>query len=800
MSKKSKLYDFTGKTAEEVVDDFMLDLQNVSDSDYREPKFRTSSMPFCPILFSMSSGHGSVDYGSQFYFSVGTVLHELIQNSASRGRVGSRILWGDWKCTGCKKIHHACHKPKELCKCGKPDQFSPRQNKGGEREWLYEEVTIEYKGLSGHIDGIVEVAPNKYWIIDFKCLTGGTMLSTSKGFLEMRELGFKKGQNDYSITLDSHEGRKEVTHSFKKKAETVAIQTFNGFALEGTPIHPVLVFTKDLDFKWTKLKDLSEGDWIVSTSNLNDPIWPETNKVSVTEAKLLGWITANGAGWSADARNTPYFHTKDLIIAEKYKSAVQEVTGNPITKTYDGEVPAYTANPQLHFMLEQWEITPKNAAQKSIPRVVRESSKEVLQAFLSSYFECDSGSGNGGVTLTSASKKLCKQLHTILWHGFGILGRKYRTEGYAHNSDNPTVKPYWHIDISGEDCLKFLETFPESKVNKAHGDELRRVNTRVRRRPDTNRHYVPYVAGQHWNAIWDNKVSKKSVVFPDGTVDKSQGLQYFPRLQRGTGMSKDHTKQAGKFADFDPRIESFNPKLAKVMRKIEEENIHFERVVSIKKGTKKKWVYDVTVPNGHCFTANGLASHNTTGNKGGIVGDAKYPYRTNVLQISVYTYVMRERYNLNVVGWSLVYVDRAKPVRNLRDYKQIPHFWTKDNHERTGKKLAWATAAAPLARKIQKRLFQKHKMPTKEEILEIAKSRPCKTEAGWKAWMKAGWERVWGFDPDAKKCSNLKFCLKGDSACAKRITKQYKELLEGQLDQDTEGDLATTEQFDDGKK
>lgn len=358
MSKKSKLYDFTGKTAEEVVDDFMLDLQNVSDSDYREPKFRTSSMPFCPILFSMSSGHGSVDYGSQFYFSVGTVLHELIQNSASRGRVGSRILWGDWKCTGCKKIHHACHKPKELCKCGKPDQFSPRQNKGGEREWLYEEVTIEYKGLSGHIDGIVEVAPNKYWIIDFK----------------------------------------------------------------------------------------------------------------------------------------------------------------------------------------------------------------------------------------------------------------------------------------------------------------------------------------------------------------------------------------------------------------------------------------------------------TTGNKGGIVGDAKYPYRTNVLQISVYTYVMRERYNLNVVGWSLVYVDRAKPVRNLRDYKQIPHFWTKDNHERTGKKLAWATAAAPLARKIQKRLFQKHKMPTKEEILEIAKSRPCKTEAGWKAWMKAGWERVWGFDPDAKKCSNLKFCLKGDSACAKRITKQYKELLEGQLDQDTEGDLATTEQFDDGKK
>jgi hypothetical protein len=61
-----------------------------------------------------------------------------------------------------------------------------------------------------------------------------------------------------------------------------------------------------------------------------------------------------------------------------------------------------------------------------------------------------------------------------------------------------------------------------------------------------------------------------------------------------------------------PYIERINPQLAKRLSKIVKGNYTYERVETVKVIKGKRTVYDVTVPKGHAFIANGLVSHNTT--------------------------------------------------------------------------------------------------------------------------------------------------------------------------------------------
>ncbi len=112
---------------------------------------RPSQLPFCPLRFWLAiSTEGLTrksDFYSQFYTSVGTTVHEVIQSHLHR----SKRFISNWHCRICGKTRYFTTSKK--CCGAVPD---------------YREVEINTKGMSGHIDAIFRDRKSRYWIVDFK--------------------------------------------------------------------------------------------------------------------------------------------------------------------------------------------------------------------------------------------------------------------------------------------------------------------------------------------------------------------------------------------------------------------------------------------------------------------------------------------------------------------------------------------------------------------------------------------------------------------------------------------------------
>lgn len=116
--------------------------------------FRVSSMPFCPLrelLFTERTD----SFSMSFYTTIGTAFHENAQTWLARSGFSGKIF-SCWKCPRCGHLTEPMFKPTGGCSCGCNE------------DWLYEEITIKYRGLSGHVDLVVELLPGKFVVVDFK--------------------------------------------------------------------------------------------------------------------------------------------------------------------------------------------------------------------------------------------------------------------------------------------------------------------------------------------------------------------------------------------------------------------------------------------------------------------------------------------------------------------------------------------------------------------------------------------------------------------------------------------------------
>lgn len=90
-----------------------------------------------------------MDMGMAYYVSVGHAVHDVMQKYLSQ----SGKFLADYHCRECNKRYPLSHTYE--C-CGFPTD--------------YHEVSIDYKGVKGHIDGIVKIK-NDYYIVDYKTLS-----------------------------------------------------------------------------------------------------------------------------------------------------------------------------------------------------------------------------------------------------------------------------------------------------------------------------------------------------------------------------------------------------------------------------------------------------------------------------------------------------------------------------------------------------------------------------------------------------------------------------------------------------
>ena len=471
-----------------------------------------------------------------------------------------------------------------------------------------------------------------------RCVTGSTIVNTDRGFLHFDEmvngsLGFKEVRN---LTVDSHRGNRKVSHTYKDRSRTIKAVTRNGYEIEGTPEHPMLVMTRDIKLEWRRLDELRIGDRIVSRTAKNSPVYGK-NDVDFDAATIAGYLVANGF------RNT--VSSDDPVVIKTLSEAFTRLTGYSIRSTSGVQgVRAATHSLSIEgnrrkggFLsnyMRPLGYSDAPSAHKSIPVGIRGASKEILHEFLEAYFQCDSGI-NGGSTKSSssnapceievgsASKKLAHQLHVILLHAYGIVGRLTKQVSYdkldRQTGRFDTKRVHHLITITGGDAWKFLQTFKRAKVQK-YADRF--ADTPLGYCSD--RRNVPYVR----EFVYSTFEAARKV---DSTAKRlrkfvaQEGSEFsWPNAAKPRAFK--HLRYTRDLSDLDtPEFliyqESWeqmlqlmakaDPKAASRVRKLIKLGAHFEEVTHIKHGSKMKTVYDITVPEGHAFTANGLASHNT---------------------------------------------------------------------------------------------------------------------------------------------------------------------------------------------
>ena len=140
----------------------LLALQKLSSPTGREAEFRASSLPFCPLRFLVDRHTPRTEqFTSDFYFKIGTAIHELFQRWMPLENSKYRP-YGGWKCGKCRHEAAIGLMPATLCpKCK------------AEHSWRYQELTVNLFRLSGHIDMVLQSPGDDpvYMVRDFKTTT-----------------------------------------------------------------------------------------------------------------------------------------------------------------------------------------------------------------------------------------------------------------------------------------------------------------------------------------------------------------------------------------------------------------------------------------------------------------------------------------------------------------------------------------------------------------------------------------------------------------------------------------------------
>jgi intein/homing endonuclease len=462
-----------------------------------------------------------------------------------------------------------------------------------------------------------------------RCLVGGTLVNTNHGYVHFEEMVGKRGQHSVSgVTIDGPKGRRPVSHTYKDRSGTIKLRTKNGFTETGTPEHPMLVLTEDLRYVWRRLDGIKVGDWIVSRTANTDPM-SGCSEVPVDAATILGYMVANGY------RNE--ISSDDYLVVDRLYKCFHSLTGKYPT-TVQGERGVRSATHHLSTdsrgagysftrdYLGSLGYSANTSKDKEIPLSVRTAPSHVLHEFLEAYFECDSGI-NGGSTMGtpsevevgSASKKLAVQLHVILLHEYNILGRLTKRVVYdkldGATGEFNAKRAHYLVTITGGDAYRFIQTFKRAKVQK-YADRIKQV-------PDgycSDRRNVPHIRKFLWDMYKEARLTDTSgkklrrLRLGDGsTVLNSVKPRCFDSIKGDNPKLPDTPEFLLYEDDWDtllPRITAIDPEKGKRVERLLSLGAHYEQVVEVKDAGIKT-VYDVTVPDGHSFTANGLASHNT---------------------------------------------------------------------------------------------------------------------------------------------------------------------------------------------
>lgn len=448
-----------------------------------------------------------------------------------------------------------------------------------------------------------------------KCILGDSLVLTDRGIVRIDTLGDPDGQEVQPLdVLVAQEGNQKSHSKFFYNGGTRHTRTFTthcGYQLGGTDNHRIKVLTEQGVVDWKYLADLKVGDiaclhrgtdlwatqYVECTPYHNDKGLQNLTFPNVLDEDwglLLGYLVGDGL-WNYRGRvevtvehPETWERLKEIFtrLFGKYSICMDKRRQNTGAIKF-GSVGMRQFLHDLGFLLG----TERDA--KMVPWSILQSPKSVVQAFLRGLFEADGSVSKNGkvVDFSTASHRLAHEIQILLLN-LGIVSRVHPK----------TVKGriYWILTIRGLRSRKAFADLVGFDSHKKMNPLLKSVQQAQKEGGDTESipNQIPWLhkilesiprnhQGQGWNRMFLRETM-------GNTIKSEAGDLTYSRLVEVLSVAEDMG------ADPDS-IQHF--------KALQQPDYFFDPVAGIEEGINP--VFDLNVPDGESFVANGLVNHNT---------------------------------------------------------------------------------------------------------------------------------------------------------------------------------------------
>lgn len=453
-----------------------------------------------------------------------------------------------------------------------------------------------------------------------KCVLGDTLVLTDKGVLRIDTLGDPNGAEyqplDVTVAQEGAGHQSQSAFFYNGGVKPVrTLSTHCGYTVGGTDSHRIKVLGLDGHVQWRYLSDVQEGDvvaihrrtnlWVQEQVDLrsyhNEVGYKAFNLPSTLDERwglMLGLLAGDG-GWTN--RSHVYLTVADPETWVIAKSLFDELFGNHFVSMdlrSENNLGAVGCSGQslrkfLHDLGWSWDCDSYN---KMVPWAIMQSPEPVVRAFLRGLFETDGGGESEGhvVSFCSASKRLAHEVQTLLLN-LGIVSRvraKWNEEYQRH---------YYILTVRGlhsrqvfMDKVGFLTSRKRDPLLKVLG---------VSKREGGDTESIPHLRGLVCKLLQSVPRSKAGQGWARSTLRVACGNTIKPCSTEDVTYSR--------LAKILPvaRALGADPEIIQHLQSICDLGYFYDVVENITESEAP--VYDLTVPDGQMFVANGFTNHNT---------------------------------------------------------------------------------------------------------------------------------------------------------------------------------------------
>jgi len=330
-----------------------------------------------------------------------------------------------------------------------------------------------------------------------KCVTGDTLVVTDTGLKPMKTLVESQASH---VRL---ENKKQHIASWYRYAdqETVRVTTECGFQIEGTLTHKM----RKPDGTWVALGDLQEGDVLevapyqIRQTEYQEVTHPLFMGIGAEEGefdsqkhrkmlprivfneywgRFLGYVLGDGCIQKSGI---------GISCCTDYPDVLQDVKDTftalgiryGCTKKQDkrrGEhlpdakgIDVKCHSRHLTALFHQIGMKKKNGKVFCVPQIILDSPKSVIREFLSALFETDGTVGDSGLSYTTKSEELARQVAFLLL-GFGIKAKIRACRNKKYDRD------YWTVFLGRQAADLFLNEI--GFISQGKQEKLRTICSR----------------------------------------------------------------------------------------------------------------------------------------------------------------------------------------------------------------------------------------------------------------------------------------------------------------------------------